>query len=192
MQGLRHPVLLAAHDRALALHRDVGEDVDHLAGRAGAALDLAALDREALPDAGPRARALVLAHQRDVVLEHLAPALDDVGRLELVVDHHLARLGKDGVDLGGRGLQLAALGLVQVGEVVRRVLVGHAGPAILDLGIALGDDRVGLARVAGVQERVEVLDLQAVLGHRVDQGPQLLVDEVLGALGGAAVEQLLL
>ena len=105
-QGSGHTVFFTAHNRPLTLHGDVGQDIHHLLGGTGAALDLLALDRKPLPRSQARhAIALLLAHERHVVRERLCPPVHHVLALQPVFHKRVARTGNDGIHLGRRLLQ---------------------------------------------------------------------------------------
>ena len=183
------------------------------------------------------------------MLEQLAPAVDGLLVLQVVVHHQLAVLGHDGIELRGGRVQLGtllgrerihdgarlvvahagkaqavflgaaerlhAVPLLQVGHRVghgpaqdgqldvvgcgldaplqRRDGLGRTGAAGVDHGlvrVALGQHAVGFGRMAGVQVFLEVGQLDLVLGQLLDHRIELLSQEVLGTLGGAAVVEL--
>ena len=190
-QRLGDYVLLAAHNQLLALRCDVRQNIHHLARGTGAALGFLALHREAL--AGAHAALFVLAHQRDVVLVHAGPAIHNVLIFQAIAHVQLARLVDDGVHILCHRLQLPALRRVEFGEIVVCRLVGHARAAILQARlarVALGNHRVGLLGVAGVQVFLHILHAQSHQAHLVHQWLEFAGAKVLHPLGCALVEQL--
>ena len=153
-------------------------------------LHLLTLDREPLSDA--HTAVVILAHQRDIVIEHCRPFVGLIFRYQSVGNIVFARSGDHGIHPLGGGFQLLPLEFGKVGEVVVRFLVGHARTAILHVRVALRNQRIRFLGVTGVQVFVQLLHGQTARRHFNHHRLEFGIHEVLCALCRPAVEQLLL
>ena len=189
--GIADAVAFCANNHALVLHRNVREnlvEVD-LFGRTGARLGclsaarVASTLRHHLVDAVVR----IITHERDVVLEHVTPAVDGVLSLDAVLNQHVLHLGQSLVHALGHSIELTLAKRLKVLHVLDGVGRLHAGASIGEARVALGDDTVGLWCMTVEQVLTHLALSDAVLLHQLNRGLQLVGQVVLSALGHAAV-----
>ena len=186
-QRIADAVLLGADDVPLALHGDVGDDVDNLPAGAHRPLGGTAAHAEAFP--GSDVPAIhILALQRNIVLVRAVPGVDRLLLFESRTDEDCLTVAVDRVDPLGQRVESRLLLGAQSGQI--RLGVGRldARSAVLHLRVDLGDLPVALFGVPVPQIFLEVAHVDLGGLHLRQQWAKLHIKEVFHPLGGPAVE----
>ena len=152
-QGLCHAAFFSTHNHALMLHGNVCKylfDVDRLLGT-GTRLCCSTGSRvaRALRHHVADAKVGIFSHERNVVLEHVAPALNRAVILNLVINQHVLHLGPSLVHEHCNSFQILFLLSIKVAHVLQGGARLIAGTGLVHiLGVALCDNSVCFRNVA--------------------------------------------